>query len=78
MAKSDILLTMNTSNEVIFSIFQHKGNMKINVWHHRDGLELLLKWGATTSQCITDVKCVLNTLNCVPTFMNVLPLDSFN
>ena len=57
MAKSDILLTKNTSNEMNFSIFQHKGNMKINVWHHRDGLELLSKWGATTSQCMTDVKC---------------------
>ena len=55
MAKADILLTRIASNEVVFSIFQHMGNMKSNVWHHRDGLELLSKWGATTSQCITDV-----------------------
>ena len=57
MAKADILLTRNASNEVISSIFHNQGNMKINVWHHRDGLELLSKWGATTSQCMTDVKC---------------------
>ena len=38
-----------------FSIFQHITDLKITIWLHNDGLELLSKWGATTSQCMTDV-----------------------